>query len=60
MTPSELADRIAALDWSDNSLQHQLAMSAAVAALRGGCVEGELENPVGELQLLLARLVDSR
>lgn len=35
MSPAELAHRIAALDWSATSLQHQLAMSCAVEALRG-------------------------
>jgi ribosomal protein S27AE len=34
MTPSRLADRIAALDWSGTSLQHQLAVTAAVETLR--------------------------
>lgn len=34
MTPSALADRIAALDWSACSLQHQLAVTAACETLR--------------------------
>ncbi len=35
MSPAELAQRIAALDWSATSLQHQLAVSAAVETLKG-------------------------
>ena len=35
MSPAELARRIAALDWSATSLQHQLAVSAACATLKG-------------------------
>lgn len=42
MTPTTLADRIAALDWSGCSLQHQLAVSAAVLALKG-CPKRETE-----------------
>lgn len=34
MQPHELADRIARLDWSGTSLQHQLAMGAAVETLQ--------------------------
>lgn len=34
MTPAALADRIAALDWSGVSLQHRLAVVAAVETLR--------------------------
>jgi hypothetical protein len=34
MTPRELASRIAALDWSGTSLQHQLAVTAAVETIR--------------------------
>lgn len=60
MQPSELADHIAALDWSGTSLQHQLAMAAAVETLRGGCAGSELENPVGELRNLLADLINKR
>ena len=59
MTPHDLADRIESLDWSRTSLQHQLVMSAAVLALRGGDVP-DLENPVGEMQSLLVDLVNSR
>ncbi len=33
MTNAELAARLQALDWSATSLQHQLAISAAVLAL---------------------------
>lgn len=55
MTPTalsneELADRIAALDWSGTSLQHQLAMAAAVETLRGGRREESGPNPVGACQ----------
>lgn len=35
MSPADLAQRIAALDWSATSLQHQLAISAAVETLSG-------------------------
>lgn len=35
MSPADLAQRIAALDWSTTSLQHQLAVSAALEALKG-------------------------
>lgn len=56
MTPTALADRIEALDWSATSLQHQLAMSAAVATLRGE-EPAPLENPVREMQLLLGDLL---
>ena len=59
MTPAELADRIESLDWSGTSLQHQLAMSAAVVTLRGGAVPA-LENPVGEMQALLTDLLRVR
>ncbi len=34
MSPADLAQRIAALDWSGVSLQHQLAVTAAVETLR--------------------------
>jgi hypothetical protein len=34
LTNAALADRIAALDWSATSLQHQLAVTAAVETLR--------------------------
>lgn len=34
MSPGELASRIAALDWSGASLQHQLAVCAAVETLK--------------------------
>lgn len=34
MNPADLAQRIAALDWSGTSLQHQLAVTAAVETLR--------------------------
>jgi hypothetical protein len=44
MTPSALADRIAALDWSGVSLQHQLAVTAAVETLRNGPNFKGLEN----------------
>lgn len=33
MTPTELATRLATLDWSGCSLQHQLAINAAVVVL---------------------------
>jgi hypothetical protein len=56
MTATELADRIESLDWSHTSLQHQLVMSAAVLALRGS-PEAPLENPVGEMRLLLEDLL---
>lgn len=35
MSPADLAQRIAALDWSATSLQHQLAVTAAVETLKG-------------------------
>jgi hypothetical protein len=35
MTPTELAVRLSAMDWSSTSLQHQLAISAAVTTLSG-------------------------
>lgn len=35
MSPADLAQRIAALDWSATSLQHQLAITAAVETLKG-------------------------
>lgn len=35
MTNAELARRLSALDWSNTSLQHQLAISAAVDTLSG-------------------------
>lgn len=35
MTPTDLAQRIVALDWSATSLQHQLVIGAAVTTLRG-------------------------
>lgn len=35
MNPADLAQRIAALDWSATSLQHQLAVTAAVETLKG-------------------------
>jgi hypothetical protein len=35
MIPADLAQRIAALDWSACSLQHQLAVTAAVETLKG-------------------------
>lgn len=57
MTDDELADRIAALDWSGTSLQHQLAMAAAVETLRGGRKEVPLTNPVGEMTRLLSELL---
>ena len=57
MTDAQLADRIESLDWSHTSLQHQLVMSAAILALRGEPVP-EVENPVGEMQLLLVDLVN--
>ena len=59
MTPAELADRIESLDWSGTSLQHQLAMSAAVVTLRDGQVPA-LDNPVGEMQALLTDLLRVR
>lgn len=34
MQPSELAARLTSLDWSDTSLQHQLAISCVVETLR--------------------------
>jgi hypothetical protein len=36
MSPADLAQRIAALDWSATSLQHQLAISAAILTLSQG------------------------
>jgi hypothetical protein len=36
MQPSELAQRLAALDWSNTSLQHQLAVACAVETLAAG------------------------
>lgn len=36
MTPQELAARLSQLDWSGCSLQHQLAVAAAVETLGGG------------------------
>lgn len=35
MIPAELGERLAAMDWSDKSLQHQLAIAAAVETLKG-------------------------
>lgn len=35
MSPADIAQRIAALDWSATSLQHQLAVTAAVETLKG-------------------------
>lgn len=35
MTPTALAERLVALDWSATSLQHQLAIAAAVETLQG-------------------------
>jgi hypothetical protein len=35
MTPAEIAERLAALNWSSTSTTHQLAVSAAVEALKG-------------------------
>jgi hypothetical protein len=35
MSPAEIVERIAALDWSATSLQHQLAVGAAVETLKG-------------------------
>jgi len=58
MTPADIAAAIERLDWSGTSLQHQLAMSAAVACLRGRD-EPPLENPVGEMQLLLTDLINT-
>lgn len=46
MTPTELADRLAAMDWSGTSLQHQLAVTCAVATLR------KLEPPKPTAQIL--------
>lgn len=40
MTPRALAQRLAALDWSGTSLQHQLAVACAVATLEGLPCEG--------------------
>lgn len=70
MTSSDIAAAIERLDWSGTSLQHQLAMSAAVACLRGreepplenpsqgyDAVGPILANPVGEMQLLLTDLL---
>lgn len=56
MTSEDIAAAIERLDWSGTSLQHQLAMSAAVVSLRGGVVP-DVENPVGEMQGLLADLL---
>jgi hypothetical protein len=57
LSNEQLADHIAALDWSGTSLQHQLAMSAAVAVLRGR-LEEPPENPIGDLIDLLASSVN--
>ena len=46
MTHEQLADRIARLDWSGTSLQHQLAVSAAVGALRGMSAPVEVADNV--------------
>lgn len=35
MSPAELAQRLAALDWSGLPLQHQIAVSAALETLKG-------------------------
>lgn len=35
MTPADLAARLSALDWTQCSLQHQLAIAAAVETLGG-------------------------
>lgn len=37
MTPSELAQRLSALDWSMTPLQNQLAVAAAISSLGGPC-----------------------
>lgn len=34
MTPADIAQRLTALDWSNTSLQHQLAVGAAIETLR--------------------------
>jgi hypothetical protein len=34
MTPTQIAERLAALNWSSTSTTHQLAVSAAVEALK--------------------------
>lgn len=57
LSNDELADRIAALDWSGMSLQHQLAMAAAVETLRGGREESGCDNPVGACQVPLSNPV---
>lgn len=44
MTPAALADRIAALDWSCVSLQHQLAVTAAMETLRNPATLGGSED----------------
>lgn len=48
MTPSHLADRIAALDWSGVSLQHRLAVTAACETLRNSSA-AEVERAATEV-----------
>lgn len=54
MTPADLAQRIAALDWSGMSLQHQLAVTAAVETLK------TLESPVQTASNVIALPVRPR
>lgn len=52
MTPTDIAQRLAALDWSATSAQHQLAVSAAVETLR--------EVPVAAVDALKAHKLAMR
>lgn len=52
MTPSRLADRIAALDWSGVSLQHQLAVVAACETLKRATV-AEVERAAADIAPML-------
>lgn len=54
MTPLDLAQRIAALDWSATSLQHQLAVSAAILTLTQGNAPMPSPAPQSTLDDLLA------
>lgn len=52
MTPNELAARLAQMDWSGCSLQHQLAVAAAVTTLRteAGLCERRVPVTCGAVQ----------
>jgi hypothetical protein len=45
VTPTDLAARLAALDWSGVGLEHQLAVSAAVETLSQGAVSLVVNYP---------------